>query len=112
MLRTRLNQLSGQINDIGNLRYVGATDNIRKRAELPASYFARLKHDGIDISRHVLIQEFADSPALMTFDVATFTNFRQQRRTVIRRTLRRVVDLVDESLTASSVGTADVLTET
>lgn len=41
MLRTKLGQVSAQINDIGNLRYVGATDNIRKRAELPASYFLR-----------------------------------------------------------------------
>jgi hypothetical protein len=42
MLRTRLGQLSAQINDIGNLRYVGATDDNRKRAELPADYCKRL----------------------------------------------------------------------
>lgn len=101
MLRSRLDQLSAQINDIGNLRYVGATDNIRKRAELPADYFGRLKRDGIDLARHLLVQEFADTPAAMRFDLATFTNFRERRRAEIRRTLRRVVDLVDEPVLAS-----------
>jgi len=100
MLRSRLGQLSAQINDIGNLRYVGATDNIRKRAELPADYFGRLRRDGVDIARHLLIQEFADSPATMKFDLTTFTEFRDRRRAEIRRTLRRVVDLVNESIPA------------
>jgi len=103
MLRNHLGQLSAQINDIGNLRYVGATDNIRKRAELPADYFGRLKRDGIDLARHLLVQEFADTPAQMKFDLPTFTAFRERRRAEIRRTLRRVVDLVDESIPPSPV---------
>lgn len=93
MLRSRLGQLSAQINDIGNLRYVGATDNIRKRAELPADYFARLKRDGIDIAKHLLVSEFADYPERMTFDESTYTAFRQRRSDEIRRILNRVVDL-------------------
>lgn len=92
MLRTRLGQLSAQINDIGNLRYVGATDNIRKRAELPADYFGRMKRDGIEIVRHLLVPEFADNPTKLEFDVSTFSDFRERRRVEIRRTLRRVVD--------------------
>ena len=97
MLRSRPGQLSAQINDIGNLRYVGATDNIRKRAELPADYFARMKRDGIDLGRHLLVTEYADTPAQLNFDEPTFTAFRERRRAEIRRTLRRVVDLVDEA---------------
>jgi len=93
MLRTRLGQLSAAINDIGNLRYVGATDNIRKRAELPGDYFARLKSDGVDIQKHLLVPEFADAPERMLFDEATFSLFRNKRRAAIRKILRRVVDL-------------------
>ncbi len=93
MLRTRLGQFSAQINDIGNLRYVGATDNNRKRAELPADYFARLKSQHVDVARHLLVDEFADNPENMAFDVPTFTSFRESRREEIRRTLKRVVDL-------------------
>jgi hypothetical protein len=93
MLRSRLGQLSAQINDIGNLRYVGATDNIRKRAELPADYFARLKHEHVDLAKHLLVNEYAEHPERMAFDEPTFTLFRQARREEIRRTLKRVVDL-------------------
>jgi hypothetical protein len=62
MLRSRLNQTSTEINDIGNLRFVGATDNIRKRAELPSSYFGRLKADGVDIEKHLLLKDYSDAP--------------------------------------------------
>jgi hypothetical protein len=82
-----------EINDIGNLRYVGATDNNRKRAELPADYFSRLKSQHVDVARHLLVDEFALNPEKMTFDVPTFTLFRESRREEIRRTLKRVVDL-------------------
>jgi hypothetical protein len=92
-LRKRLGQLSAQINDIGNLRYVGATDNIRKRAELPAQYFARLKRDGIDIGRHILVPAFAQDPSQLLFDEPTFTRFREERRATIRKALKRIVDL-------------------
>lgn len=95
MLRRHLGQVSAQINDIGNLRYVGATDNIRKRAELPAEYFARMKRDHIDIAKHLLVGEFSDSPERMLFDEPTFTRFREARRRLIGDTLKRVVDLDD-----------------
>jgi len=93
MLRSRLLQGSAQINDIGNLRYVGATDNIRKRAELPSTYFARLKHDSVDIARHLLIDWFAEDPQRLLFDEPTFTAFRERRQVEIRKILARVVDM-------------------
>jgi hypothetical protein len=111
MLRTRLGQVSAQINDIGNLRYVGATDNIRKRAELPSDYFTRLKRDGIDIGRHVLVPEFAQDPGRMNFDEATFTTFRTRRRAEVLRTLKRIVDLEIEpnSTTPPDAGATSTL---
>lgn len=92
MLRSRLDCLGAKINDIGNLRFVGATDNIRKRAELPASYFARLKAQGVPIDRHLLVEEFATDPSRLTFDEATFDRFRSLRREAIWASVRRVVD--------------------
>ena len=35
---------------MGNYRFLGATDNIPKRAGSPADYFSRLKSGGVDIS--------------------------------------------------------------
>ncbi len=93
MLRRTLGQVSAQINDIGNLRYVGATDNIRKRAELPADYFVRLKRDHVDVAKHLLVSEFSEYPERMVFDEPTFFKFCELRREEIRRTLKRVVDL-------------------
>lgn len=108
MLRSRLDQLSAQINDIGNLRYVGATDNIRKRAELPADYFARMKREGVEIGRHLLVTQFVDNPSELKFDEPTFRSFREQRRYEIWRTLRKVVDMADEApFSASSVTRGD-----
>lgn len=95
MLRTRLGQVSAQINDIGNLRYLGATDNIRKRAELPATYFSRLKQQHVDIGKHLLIEEYAEHPELLVFDEPSFTAFRNRRRDEIFHTLERVVDLLE-----------------
>jgi hypothetical protein len=92
MLRTRLGQHSTEINDIGNLRYVGAGDNLRKRAELPDAYFARLKRAGVDIHKHLLVTAFADAPDLMAFEAGAFNRFREERRAAIWATLRRVVD--------------------
>jgi hypothetical protein len=92
MLRSRLGCSSAEINDIGNLRFFGATDNIRKHAELPASYFSRLKLQGVPIERHLLVEEFAKNPNSLAFDRPTFDRFRIERREAIRLSLRRVVD--------------------
>ena len=79
MLRSKLGLYSTDINHLGNFRFVGATDNIRKRAELPASYFLRLKGTGVDISKHLLLDDFAKDPAKLVFDLAGYTAFRDQR---------------------------------
>jgi len=92
MLRSRLGCSSAEINDIGNLRFFGATDNIRKRAELPASYFTRLKTQGVPIDRHLLVEEFATEPSKLAFDKPTFDRFRSLRQKAIWNSLRRVVD--------------------
>lgn len=92
MLRTRLGCASSEINDIGNLRFFGATDNIRKRAELPASYFSRLKLQGVPIERHLLVEEFSRNPNMLAFDKSTFDRFCSERKESIWESLRRVVD--------------------
>lgn len=92
MLRSKLAYGSGQINDIGNLRFVGATDNIRKRAELPASYFARLKNAGIPIEKHLLVPKYSAAPELLMFDNQTYDEFRRLRKAEIWRSAKAVVD--------------------
>jgi hypothetical protein len=78
-LITKLNLLSAEVNHLGNYRFVGARDNIRKRGEMPASYFARLKSYGIDISKHLLLQDVSSDPAKLVFDVDTYLDFRDRR---------------------------------
>ncbi len=79
MLRSKLGLLSADINHLGNLRFMGATDNIRKRAELPAQYFARMKAGGMDISKHLLLDEYGDDPKKLAFDAASYREFRDAR---------------------------------
>jgi hypothetical protein len=79
MLRSKLGLYSADINHLGNFRFVGAVDNIRKRAELPASYFTRLKGTGVDIAKHLLLDDVAKEPSKLLFDLATYTAFRDRR---------------------------------
>ncbi len=67
------------INHLGNYHFVGATDNIRKRGELPAGYFARLKASDVDISKHLLLHDVSANPALLAFDADTYKAFRDDR---------------------------------
>jgi len=69
----------GDINHIGNYRFVGSTDNIRKRAEPPASYFQRLKDAAIDIEKHLLLKDYSDDPGKLLMDRTTYLTFRDQR---------------------------------
>lgn len=78
-LSTRLGLGSAEVNTLGNYRFVGATDNIRKRAELPDSYFGRLKSYGAPIEKHLLLDEFAADTRKLAFDVATYRSFRDSR---------------------------------
>lgn len=91
-LLTKLGLSSAEVNTIGNYRFVGATDNIRKRAELPASYFGRLKASGIPIEKHLLIESFADDTQLLAFDVATYRRFREERAERIWEICSRTVN--------------------
>lgn len=91
-LRTKLGLAASEINDIGNFRLVGASDNLRKRAEMPADYFARLKKSGVPIENHLLLPEFAADPALLKFDAETYKDFRKRRHDEIFRILKRVID--------------------
>ena len=92
MLRSRLGCGSAEINDIGNLRLVGATDNIRKRAQLPADYFGELKRRKVPIAKHLLVPGFGDDPGTLVFDRPTYDRFRAERRDMIWRALQRIVD--------------------
>ncbi|MGC8507881.1 MAG: DUF262 domain-containing protein [Thiomonas sp.] len=78
-LSTKLGLGSAEVNTLGNYRFVGATDNIRKRAELPDSYFGRLKSYGTPIEKHLLLDEFAADTRKLVFDVSTYRDFRDRR---------------------------------
>ena len=75
---TKLDLSSSEVNHLGNYRFVGATDNIRKRGELPANYFTRLKNAGIDISKHLLLSDFSANPTSLAFNVDVYRQFRDQ----------------------------------
>lgn len=79
MLRSKLGLSSADINHLGNFRFVGATDNIRKRAEAPSSYFARLKGAGVDIGKHLLLEDAAKDPLKLVFDLPSYRSFRDRR---------------------------------
>lgn len=87
-LRKALSLTTEEINHIGNYRFVGATDNIRKSAELPASFFGRLKAKGVNIENHLLLPEFASDPTKLEFDVETYRDFRDRR-------LKKVFEIAD-----------------
>lgn len=91
-LRNQLGLTSSGINHIGNFRFIGASDNLRKRAELPASYFTRLKNGGIDIEKHLLLKDFSDDPSKLVFDVPSYTTFRDRRHDEIWTIVNRVVN--------------------
>lgn len=99
-LSTKLGLPSRDINHLGNYRFVGRTDNIRKRAELQASYFGRLKSAGVEVSRHLLLQDFSHDPALLAFDEPTYKKFRDAR---FERIWEQAQRTVNPELAASAV---------
>jgi hypothetical protein len=80
------------VNHFGNFRFVGASDNNRKRAELPDVYFKRLKDAGVNLENHLLIKSFADDPMKLVFDAATYTSFRDDRFEEMWRIAESVVN--------------------
>ncbi|MFM2056970.1 MAG: hypothetical protein RLY71_1355 [Pseudomonadota bacterium] len=99
-LSTKLGLGSAEVNTLGNYRFVGATDNIRKRAELPNSYFGRLKSYGLPIEKHLLLDEFAADTDKLVFDTATYRDFRDRRTQRIWAICRRIVNPELEAGTA------------
>jgi len=91
-LSTKLALAGSEINTLGNYRFVGATDNIRKRAELPASYFGRLRAAGAPIEKHLLLEDFAADTDSLIFDVATYRTFRDRRAQRIWEICSRTVN--------------------
>lgn len=92
MLQSRLSVPTAKVNHIGNYRLVGASDNLRKRAELPQSYFKRLKDAGVDLRRHLLVQRYAADPSRLSFDKDTYYEFVDARTEAIWELVRRVVN--------------------
>jgi hypothetical protein len=82
---------AADVNHIGNYRFVGASDNLRKRAEDPSSYFARLKSANVDIARHLLVQKFSDDPSLLT--ITNYPTFRQERTKLVFDICAQVVNV-------------------
>ena len=81
-----------EVNHLGNFRYVGAKDNIRKRAEHPDSYFSRLKKNGVPVERHLLAQPWASEPHKLVLDKETYLAFRNERAATILGIAQRIVN--------------------
>jgi hypothetical protein len=86
---------SSEINHIGNYRIVGASDNIRKRAEEPASYFTKLSLSNASLTkRHLLLEPYASQPQLLSMDLATYINFRDNRVNEIFNKLAPIINYI------------------
>jgi Protein of unknown function DUF262 len=93
--RARLKPLGlagDEINHLGNFRFVGAKDNIRKRAEPPDAHFMRMKKDKVPVEKHLLAEPWASDPSRLTLDVATYAKFREARLTTILAIAQRIVN--------------------
>jgi len=93
--RARLKPLAlpvEEINHLGNFRFVGAKDNIRKRAEHPDSHFSRMKKDGVPVEKHLLAEPWASNPAEMKLDVDSYRRFRDARFEAVLQMAQRIVN--------------------
>jgi hypothetical protein len=96
--RARLKPLglsSAEINNMGNFRFVGAKDNIRKRAEHPDAHFVRMKNNGIQVSKHLLVEPWASDPSKLILDIPTYTRFREERFKCILEIAKSIVNPED-----------------
>jgi hypothetical protein len=91
-LKNRLGLSTSEINHLGNYRYIGAAENLRKRAELPTEYFGRLKEDGVQIAGHLLLAEESTDPNLLAFDVTTYRKFRDRRLSAVFEIANKIVN--------------------
>lgn len=78
-LQNQLGLLPEEINHLGNYRFVGSSENLRKRAELPREYFSRLKSEKVPIKNHLMLSEESEDPGLLHWDVDNYRNFRDRR---------------------------------
>lgn len=84
--------LPTDINHIGNYRFVGATDNIRKRAEIPSTYFTTLKNSNISIERHLLVKSYSDDPNTLLMDLQTYNDFKTKRTDEMYKILEPIIN--------------------
>lgn len=91
-LRSLLELETSDINHIGNYRFFGATDNIRKRAEAPDSYFPRLKKAGVNIDNHLLLPDYSNHPEKLSMTRNTYIDFRDKRFEAVYEICRDVVN--------------------
>jgi uncharacterized protein with ParB-like and HNH nuclease domain len=83
-----------EVNHIGNYRFVGATDNIRKRAENPQSYFGSLKNSGKDIKKHLLVDAYSNNPDLLVMKKSIYIDFRDKRTAEIFKILEPKINFI------------------
>jgi hypothetical protein len=91
-LRSRLKMPSYSVNRIGNLRFLIAGENRRKRAELPKEYFSRLKLENIDIKNHLLVEKYSQDPGLLDFTHQAYEEFIRLREEEIWNIANKVVN--------------------
>lgn len=91
-LRKDFKLTTDEINHLGNYRFVGATDNIRKRAEKPDSFFARLKVAKVPVEKHLLLDDVSADPRLLKWDVVTYRDVRDRRLDAIEAIVTKVVN--------------------
>jgi hypothetical protein len=85
--------LTGEdVNHLGNFRFVGGKDNIRKRAEHPDAHFSRMKVAGVPIEKHLLAEPWASDPARLKLDAATYASFRDARFNAILGIAKKIVN--------------------
>lgn len=94
LFKTPFDLASDEVNHIGNYRFVGATDNIRKRAENPQQYFKNLMKDGKDIKKHLLVNSYSANPDLLVMDKATYIDFRDKRTAEIYNILEPKINFI------------------
>ncbi len=81
---------TSRINHIGNYRFCGATENLRKRAQDPANHFAELRDAGIKIKKHLLVDHYSDHPENLSYD--NYDDFLAQRTAAIVSICKDVVN--------------------
>lgn len=82
---------SKDINHIGNYRFLGATDNIRKKAQDPSSYFQDLKNSGIEVEKHLLVDDYINDLTKLTYP--NYIDFRDKRLVEIFKIAEAIINI-------------------